>query len=74
MKKPPRKSHDELVSPSNRTVYLFEDGMTPEEKARGISDLSYQQRGVGTACVGNELYRIIHVTANPKPKPQEHSM
>jgi hypothetical protein len=58
---------DQLVSPSNKTVYVFETGMTSEEKARGISDASYQRSGIGTACVVHEFYKIVHVSAKPNP-------
>jgi len=64
-KKPISNKQSQLVSHSDKTVYLFEKGMTSEEQARGVTDVSYQRIGVGTACVGQESYRVIHVASKP---------
>ena len=64
-KKSVNNRQNELVSPSNKTVYLFEEGMTSEEQSRGVKDVSYQRIGGGTAFVGQESYKIIKVSSKP---------
>ena len=59
--------HDELINHAKHTIYLFDQGMTESERARGVGDAAYQTAGSGTSQVRGRPYRLVHVARHRLP-------
>jgi hypothetical protein len=69
-KKTKQNKRHEIVSSGNKTVYIFDEGMTQEEITRCFADKScHSQSSVASGLVGNERYKIVYVSARPFIKP-----